>query len=90
MHISETILVILDKLIYDSRYVKGRCFTLNEMLIKLASLIICSINDNFTNTLLTFPPKVKKNSAVYSTFIILCTQQKPSFIGNLMIKLLAC
>ena len=42
--------------------------TLNEMHIELASLIICSINDNLTNTLSIPPPEVRKNGTVYSTF----------------------
>ena len=40
--------------------------TMNEML--LASLIICSINDNLTNTLSTPPLEVKKKNTVLNTF----------------------
>ena len=41
---------------------------LKEMHIELATLIICLINDNLTNTSSTPPPEVRKNSTVYSTF----------------------
>ena len=41
-----------------------------QMLIKLASLIICSTNGNLTNTSSTPPLEVKKSSkTLYSTFI---------------------
>ena len=36
------------------------CLMLNEMHIKLASLIICTTNDNLTNTSSTLPPELKK------------------------------
>ena len=58
-YILEIILVTLNKLIYNSQNV-CEYLALNEMLIKLASLIICSINDNFTNTTSTPPLEVKK------------------------------
>ena len=54
---------MLDKLIYDSRNV-CECLTLNEMHIKLASLINCATNDNLTNASSTPPPEVKKDSTV--------------------------
>ena len=50
---------IMNKLIHDSPNVCG-CLTLNEMHIKLASLIISLTNDNLTNTSSTRPPEVKK------------------------------
>ena len=59
----EIVLNILDKLIYDSRNACG-CLTLNEMHIKLASWIICSINDNITNTSSTRLPEVKKQYCI--------------------------
>ena len=40
--------------------VKCGCLTLNEMHIKLSSLIICSVNDNLTNTSSTPLPEGKK------------------------------
>ena len=59
------------------------------MHIKLASLMICTTNDNLTNTSSTLPPEVKK-TVLYIAHIILYTQQKLSFIGNLRIKSLTC
>ena len=64
--ILERVLDILDKLIHDSQNVCG-CLTLNEMHIKLESLITCSIKDNLTNTLSTLPTEVK-DSTVFNTF----------------------
>ena len=62
------ILAIFNKLTYNSRDVCG-CSTLNEMLIKLASLMICSMNDHLTNTSSTPPSEVKKKSStIYNTF----------------------
>ena len=73
LYILGIILVTLNKLIYDSQNICG-CLTLNEMLIKLASLIICSTNDNLTNTTLTSPSEVKKQYCIYTVhLIILCT-----------------
>ena len=63
----ENILDILEKLIDDFQNICG-CLTLNEMHIKLKSLIICLIYDKLTNTSLTPPPEWKKNSIVHSTF----------------------
>ena len=45
----ETALEILSKLLYSFQNVCG-CLILDEILIKLTSLILCSINDNITNT----------------------------------------
>ena len=42
----------------DSRN-ESVCLTLNEMYIKLTSLLICLVNDNLTNMLSTPPPEVK-------------------------------
>ena len=61
--------VILDKLIYNFQNVCG-CLTLNEMLIKLVSLIICSINDNLSNTSSTPPPEVKERG-LYMVHLII-------------------
>ena len=73
IYILEIVTDILGKLIRDSPNV-SRCFTLNEIHIKLTSLIICLINDNITNTSSTPPPEVKKNSTLYVAYlIILCT-----------------
>ena len=53
-----------------SRFPKCLCMFDTQMLIKLASLIICSINGNLTNTSSTPPLEVKKSSkTLYSTFI---------------------
>ena len=41
---------------------------MNEVHIKLASLIICLINYNLTNTSSTPPPELKKDSIMYSKF----------------------
>ena len=60
----------MDKLIHDSQNV-CECLILNEMHIKLASLIICATNDNLTNTSSTLPPKVRKKTkhcTVYTTY----------------------
>ena len=65
-YILEIVLVMLNKHIYDSHNVCG-CSTLNEMLIKLVSLIIYSINANLTNISSTPPSEVKK-AVLYSTF----------------------
>ena len=67
VYILDIVLGILDKLIHDSQNICG-CLTLNEMHIKLTSLITCSINNNLTNTSSIPPPEVKKHSTVYSTF----------------------
>ena len=63
VYILQIVLDIFDKFIHDSQNV-CRYFTLNEMHIKLASLIICLINDNLTNTSSTPPPEVK-NKKLY-------------------------
>ena len=57
---------ILNKLIYDSLNV-SRSLALNEIHIKLASLIICLINCNLTKTTST-PPLEVKNSTMYIKF----------------------
>ena len=62
----ENLLDILDKLIDDFQNICG-CLTLNEMHIKLKSLIICFINDDLINTSATLHLK-GKNSIVYRTF----------------------
>ena len=82
-------MVILNKLIYDSRNVCG-CFTQNEMLIKLTFLIICLINNNFTNTASTSPSEVKKTVLYIIHLIIFCTSTETSITGNLRIKSLTC
>ena len=58
---------IMNKLIHDSPNPCG-CLTLNEMHIKLASLIISLTNNNLANTSSTHPPEVKKTCPVYSTY----------------------
>ena len=60
VYILEIVLNILDKLIHDSRNI-CRCLTLNEMCIKLTSLIICLINDNLPNTWSAPPTEGKKH-----------------------------
>ena len=81
LYILEIVLDIMDKLIDDSQNVCG-CLTLNDMHIKLTSLITCSIIDNLTNTSSTSPPKVKTNSTVYRTF--------NNFVYYLTVVLLSC
>ena len=54
-----------DQLIPDSQIICG-CLTLNGIHIKSTSLIICSINDNLTNTS-SLPPHEGKKTTVYST-----------------------
>ena len=76
---------IMNKLIHDSPNPCG-CLTLNEMHIKLASLIISLTNNNLANTSSTHPPEVKKNSLYTVHIIILCTSAETSTIGNLKIK----
>ena len=61
-----------DKLIHDSQN-SCECLTLNEMHIKLASLIICATNDNLTNMSSTLPPEVKIEIVLYIAHIILYT-----------------
>ena len=61
-----------DKLIHDSQN-SCECLTLNEMHIKLASLIICATNDNLTNMSWTLPPEVKIEIVLYIAHIILYT-----------------
>ena len=63
VYIFEIILVTLNKLICDFRNICG-CLTLNKILIKLASLVISSINDNLTNTSSKTPPEVKKQYCI--------------------------
>ena len=53
--------------IHDSQNVCGS-LALNEMHIELASLIICLINYNLTNTSSSPPPELKKESIMYSKF----------------------
>ena len=62
----EIVLDILEKVIHDSQNVCV-CLKLNEMHIELASLIICLINGNHTNTSSTHPPEEEKNIS-YSEF----------------------
>ena len=64
----EIVLYILDKLIHDSRNVCGY-LTMNKMYIKLASLIICLVNYNFTNTSSTPPSEVKKRCLYVNIYI---------------------
>ena len=77
IYILEIVTDILDKLIHDSTNV-SRCFTLNEIHIKLTSLIICSINDNITNTSSTPPPVVKKTTLYVVYLIIFSTSTETS------------
>ena len=66
----EIVLDKLHKLIRDSENVCG-CLTLDEMYIELASLIICSINENLTNTSSATPLKQKKETTLYIVNLIL-------------------
>ena len=68
----------MDKLIHDSWNV-CECLTLNEMHIQLASLIVCLINYNLTNTLSTPPPEVKK-TVLYIVHLIIFSSWKESSI----------
>ena len=79
----------LDKLTYDSQNV-WKCLTLNKMHIKLASLIICTTNDNLTNTSSTLPPEVKKISTGYSAYNFVYLDRSFHFFENLRIKPLTC
>ena len=72
VYILEIVLEILDKLIHDPPNV-CECLTLNEMHIKLASLIIFLTNDNLTNITSTPPPEVKKRVQYIVHIITLCT-----------------
>ena len=65
----------LYKLIHDSQNI-CECLTLNEMHIKLASLIICTTNDNLTNMSSTLPPEVKKTIVLYIAHIMFYTSTK--------------
>ena len=68
VYILAIVLVICDELIHNSPNACG-CLTVNEMHIKLASLIISSTSNNLTNSPSTPLPEVKKSSAVYSSYI---------------------
>ena len=57
------VLDILDKLTDDSQSICG-CLKLNEMHIKLTSLIICLIDDNLINTQSIPPPQRKKKYCI--------------------------
>ena len=72
VYILEIALDILNKLIHDSQNICG-CLTLNAMHIKLASLIICLIDDNLTNMSSTPPSEGKKTILYIAHLIILCT-----------------
>ena len=69
VYMLEIVLDILDKFIHDYRNISG-CLTMNEMHIKLTSLIICSIKDNLTNTWSTRPAE-GKNILYIANLIIL-------------------
>ena len=56
------------------------CLTLNRMHIKLASLIICSINNNLTNTSSTPPPEIKKTVLYLVHLIVLCPSTVTSYL----------
>ena len=71
VYISVIVLNILDKLIHDCRNV-CECLTPNEMYIKLASPITCSITDNVTKTSSRPPPEVEKTVLHIVNLIILC------------------
>ena len=73
----EIVLDILDKLINDFQNVCA-CLTLNEVHIELASLTICLIIGNLTNTSSTHPPEVKKTVLYIVNLIILCTSTETS------------
>ena len=62
------IVLDIDKLIHGSRNICG-CLTLNEIHIKLTSLIIFSSNDSLINASSTPPPEGEKVVySLYSTF----------------------
>ena len=70
VYISAIVLNILEKLIHDCQNVCG-CLTLNEMYIKLASLITCSITNNVTKTSSPPPLEVEKTLLHIVNLIIL-------------------
>ena len=88
VHMLEIVLDILDKFIHDYRNISG-CLTMNEMHIKLTSLIICSIKDNFTNTWSTRPAEGKKMLYIAS-LIILHALTETSIYWKLRIKFVSC
>ena len=55
---------------------------------EIGILIICSINDNLTNTSSTLPPevKIKKTVPYIVNLILLCTSTETLFTGTLRIK----
>ena len=71
VYILQIVLDTLDKLMHDSQNICG-CLTLNAMHIKLASLIIWSINGILINKSLTYLPQVKKTVLYIVHIIILC------------------
>ena len=93
VYILEIVLDILDKLIHDSWNVYWR-LTVNEVGIKLAPLIIFSVNNNLTNTSSTPPPEVEKTVLYIVHSIILCTSTffvpQTSIYWKLRIKSLTC
>ena len=54
----------------------SECLTMNEMHNKLASLIICTTNDNLANMSSTLPPEVKKTIVLYIAHIMFYTSTK--------------
>ena len=73
---------------YHPRFLKYLWMLLpNEMHIKLTSLIICSINDNFTNTPSTSSPERKETVLYIAHLIILCTSTKTSIYCKFMDKI---
>ena len=73
VYILEIVLDILGKLSHDFWNVCG-CLTLNEMHIELASLIICSIDNNLAN-IFTWS---KRTVFYIVNLIILCTSTETS------------
>ena len=79
VYILKIILVTLNKLIYDFRNICG-CLTLNEILIKLVSLIICSINNNLTNTSST--PNCFEDHEIFAIKCEICLYNLTNFEKN--------
>ena len=78
VYILAIVLVIFDELICNSPNVCG-CLTLNEMQIKLASLIISLTNNNLTNSSSTLLSEIIKKKLLYIVhIIILCTSTETS------------
>ena len=76
VYILKVVLDILHKFIHDSQNACA-CLTLNKTHIKLASLILCSINYNLPNTSWTPPPEV---TVLYIVNLVVLYSSKETYL----------